>query len=143
MLVHALISGSQKIDLLLPVDETNMRYLIDKIRGFIDHTRPHCVSPELFALLKFLKDLDCLVYFNLSILSPVRSVSDFTNSSMSGACIIPSVGTFLRQFLCHFIKFNAQTRIQLFKQGSEVGGHHPATNKDYIYFIHKKKLGLH
>ena len=111
MLAHSLVSGSQKINLFLPVDKTNMGHLVDKLRGLVDHSRPYRMRPKLFGLLKFRKNLNRLVYFNLPIFSPVRGVGDFTDTGMPGPCIIPPVGTFLRQFFSHLIKFNSQLRV--------------------------------
>ena len=136
MLTHAFISGTQKIDLLLPVDKTDVRYLVYKFRWLINHSFTDSISPKLLGLLKLLKDFNRLAHLDFSIFPTVGRVSHFTNPRMASARIIPTIGTLLRKFLRYLIKFYIEARIEFLEQCTQIRGHYSATNQDDIKLFH-------
>ena len=77
--------------MLLSVYEAEMRYWVDEFFDFVDHTSACRVAPELFRVLKLVKNLECFTNINFSIRSVVRSVAEFAKACMTSARIVPSV----------------------------------------------------
>lgn len=122
------VAGFEIIHLILPVDKAEVLDRVDELFGLIDHALGDGVAPKLFGAFELLKNFDRVADVDRAVGFAVGRVTEFANTGVAGAGVVPAVGTFLGEVLGHFVDLERKLRIEAFEQSGEVGGHDAAAD---------------
>ena len=103
-------SSLEVVHLLFSMDKAQVRNRVDKLAWLIHHPCPNSITPKEFRLFELLKDLDRIGDINRAIVFLERSVAQFANSCVPGACVVPCVRTFLCKLIGNFKQLDLQVR---------------------------------
>ena len=102
MLLQALKASLQIRHLFLGMNERNVWKRLDAFARLLDNAFAHPVGPELKGMFEVFKDRNRFRDIDRAVLLHVRRVGKLADSSMPGACVVPSIRGFLSRAVGHF-----------------------------------------
>lgn len=110
--------------------ETHVGHGLDEGAGILDDTGVHGVGPKLEGLLELSEDIDRLGDIDGAVGLKVGRITEFANTGMTGACVVPAMGGLGGKLFGGFVDRNPVGGIQLFEQHRELGRHDTTANDD-------------
>ena len=126
------MAGFEVGDLVLAVNEAEVLHGIDELRGPVDHAGGQRVAPKLFRAFKLLEDLDGVGDVDGAVGFAVGRVAEFADAGVTGAGVVPAVGTFLGEIGRDLVDLDFEGRLEALEQRGEVGRHDAGADQNDI-----------
>jgi hypothetical protein len=109
---HAGVAGAEVIDPLGAVHEAQVLDGVDELLGIGDHALGDGVGPELAGFFELLEDLDGIADIDRAVGRLRGRVAQLADAGVTGAGVVPAVGTFLGELVGDLVNLDAQAGLQ-------------------------------
>jgi hypothetical protein len=114
------MSGSQKPDIMVAVHKTQMGHGLDEGFGSAGDAGGDGVAPKLFGLVEQAIDFEGFVHGYGALSGHSGGVTEFAQSGVAGAGIMPAVGAFRGEGVRGFENLQSEARVQFLQEDGEV-----------------------